>query len=119
MVPAARELADAAALRVHHEDVGAARAITDERDLLSRRRPRGLGVDAGVSRESPQRTGGQREHVDFGITVLGQRHRQRLAVWTPGGRGVDADEGRQRLLRPALERERPEEIWIAVLEGRI
>src|SRR5437899_90687 len=84
VVAAVRELPDTCTLGVHQEHVRAAGAIADEGDLLSRRRPRGLGVDAGVPREPPQRTGGQRQRVDLRIAVLGQRHRQPLAVGTEG-----------------------------------
>src|SRR5438445_816804 len=63
------DLADVGPVRVHHEEVRLSVAVGHERDLLTRRRPDRLGVDAGVPGEAAQRPRGDREDVDLAVAT--------------------------------------------------
>ena len=69
--------------------------------------------------EPSERARREREHVDLGVAVFRERHRDVLAIGTPRRRRVDPVERGERLHGTALEREHAIEIGVSLREGGV
>src|SRR5439155_18058773 len=87
--------------------------IGRECDLPPRGGPGRLRVDTDVAGQPAHDPGRDVEHVDLRVAVLRHRERYVAPVGAPRGCGVDAEEGREDLQRPALEREETVEVRVA------
>ncbi len=108
------------ALRVgaHAVNLRTSRAIRGEQNVLAVTRETGLGIDGlGIGKPRNPRTVGV-DRVDVRAAVLGQHHRQFLAIRGPCGRGIRAFEIGQDHAR-SIEQVVHEHDRLSALEGNV